>query len=293
MLITLDGIFSDTAGDKEAFPQPMSFVRGESGEIRVTVTRRDGMPFAPVLGEYVLEIRRRTGEHIFKRAGGAIPAYGDGVVVFTLSAIDTTNLLAGSYVYDIWMLYGEANAIVPLSELIVGESLRDQPALVTPSPPIPLPPYAITGPTGPAGPPGPGGALQIAGSQNAGPLLVPGDLAEHVILPAFPFVLGAGASSVAIDISATFVTSAAAVNPQEYKVTFFVDGFPAGSSGGSIMPGAGNRWSVVFGGGAATLPVGAHTLDVRVESTIDLQLNGGVGPFNATAGVLARVMWTE
>ncbi len=140
-----------------------------------------------------------------------------------------------------------------------------------------------------------GGAMQVLFQQSASPLAVPGDSAEHVIIPSTALVLGATASPVALDFSAIFFCNVLAVEPSNIALRAYLDGVQFASGIGSMMVGGAGifRAAQISGGGAGAVPPGAHTLELRIISDIDIGFQTGVGVFAGDAIALMRAIWTE
>jgi len=133
-------------------------------------------------------------------------------------------------------------------------------------------------------------AFVVQFSQNTGPQTFLGDSVEHVLIPSFP-VNFTSPGNAALDISVGLATVVPSLTDNELAINFYFDGNPAGSMA-LVMPLGGGlrvvRGSVAFAG---PIPLGVHTLELRVVSTIDVELGQAIGLFGAGCDAQIRVMF--
>lgn len=142
MVIDVIGIIEDGSPRGPNVPasarQSISIVQGADVVLRLKLVKSDGAPYAPSTGEYLWSFRKKNNGIRMRRSGVPTPNIADGSVTFVLTGAETAALKAGIYIYDVWLTDGGVtDAVIPLSELVVENSLKNLDGAITESPPIP------------------------------------------------------------------------------------------------------------------------------------------------------------
>ena len=155
------------------------------------------------------------------------------------------------------------------------------------------------GPPGPPGPPGPGTTLQLQSFTwpIVGALVIPGDSAEHVIIPPAAFVIAPGfTGSVRFDADVNFYATAPSLVPLQFAIAMYLDGGPLGSRLMTMPPDDGVPLRVALASYSVTGGVapGPHTIELRATSAVELKLiAGNPGLFAGQTVAVIGLLWSE
>lgn len=123
MAVELCGIVQDggrRAGDVPDNPRiTLRLVRGAVAEVRVRVLGVSGASVDLTGSTVTLTVRGTGCDGAFLRKTAAAGGL-DGLAVFSLSSGDTTKLVPGRYVYDVWV---DDSPVIPTSPLLLEPSV--------------------------------------------------------------------------------------------------------------------------------------------------------------------------